>query len=242
VPEADLTPAILSLVDANGRGIPLADTSGWWSGSANVKRLDAGFSTPRMAGGVTLTNQSSTPLRVGIPEVVTDEAGRTHLDGPLQASTAPPHWVFTGTFGPFGVFENSRTKGWAWAEGSHGEAAPTGTTVAAGEAGIDGRQKIVVHATGPIVLRRSEAWGEGWHAVARHQGRGKSITLAVERSGLVQSVSIPNAGTWEVSYWYLPQSVQEGLCISALSVTGVAIWAVVARCRSTARMRRQAFH
>ncbi len=240
LPVADLTPARLSLVDPKGHGIALADESATWAGSESVQHLDADFGAARMAGGVTLTNQSSASMRVGIPEVVTDEAGRTHLDGPLQVSTGPPHWVFTGTVGPFGVFENARTKGWAWAEGSHGEATPAGTTVAAGEAGIDGRQEIVVHATGPIVLRRSEAWAEGWHATARQRGQGSSITLAVERSGLVQSVAIPEAGTWVISYRYLPQSVQKGLGISALSVTGVAIWALVVRCRSVARVRRQA--
>ena len=101
------------------------------------------------------------------------------LDGRMQFGVTSPHWVFTGTLGPFGVFHNSRARGWAQVRAPTGGAPPTGSTVTALATGEDGRQQITVHTTGPAVLVRSESWS----ALIRHSAGAIAAVVGLLVSG-----------------------------------------------------------
>lgn len=189
------------------------------------------------AAGLVVRNTSSTALTVGIPTVQTDQGGWATLDGPMQYGTTWPHWVYRGDFGSFGVFVNTRSRGWAWSSGPG--RAPSGTTnVTAGAPSADGNQRIVVHAGGPLEIDRSVAFADGWEATAVNQGSGRSVRLTVVRDGLVQQVALPSAGTWVVTYQYRPAPAWLGVAISALTVVLGVAWGIGEWVYSRRRRRR----
>ncbi len=172
-----------------------------------------------------MRNTSPTELTVGIPTVQTVQGGWATLDGPMQYGTTWPHWAYTGDFGSFGVFVNTRARGWAWPSAPD-RALPRTTSVTAGPPTADGGQRIVVHAAGPLDVDRSVAFASGWEATAVDQGSGRSVGLTVVRDGLVQQVALPSAGTWVVTYQYRPASGWVGLAISALAVLAGVTWGI----------------
>ncbi len=195
------------------------------------------------AAGLVVRNTSSSTLTVGIPTVETDQGGWATLDGPMQYGTTWPHWAYRGDFGSFGVFVNTRARGWAWSPGPARGTPPGATSVTAGPPSADGGQRIVVHAAGPRTIDRSVAFADGWQATAVNQGSGRSVRLTVLRDGLVQQVALPSAGTWVVTYQYRPASAWVGLALSALTVVagaawGIGEWVLSRRRRASARVSR----
>jgi len=200
------------------------------SGDQTADGLSTGLVTVRVpsgtsAAGLVVRNTSSTGLTVGIPTVQTVQGGWATLDGPMQYGTTWPHWAFTGDFGSFGVFVNTRARGWAWAS-APGRVLSRTTSVTAGPPTADGGQRIVVHAAGPLDIDRSVAFANGWKATAVNQGNGRSVGLTVVRDGLVQQVALPSAGTWVVTYQYRPASAWVGFAISALTVIAGVTWGI----------------
>ncbi len=191
------------------------------------------------AAGVVVRSTSPTGLFVGIPTVETVQGGWATLDGPMQYGTTWPHWAYTGDFGSFGVFVNTRALGWAWPS-APGRTLSRTTSVTAGPPTADGGQRIVVHAAGPLDIDRSVAFADGWEATAVNQGSGRSVRLPVVRDGLVQQVALPAAGTWVVTYRYRPTSAWVGVAISTLTVIagmawGIGEWTRVRRTRRRSR-------
>ncbi len=177
------------------------------------------------AAGLVVRNASATGLTVGIPTVQTLQGGSATLDGPMQYGTTWPHWAYTGDFGSFGVFVNTRARGWAWPSAPARTLSRT-TGVTAGPPTADGGQRIVVHAAGPLDIDRSVAFAGGWEATAVNQGSARSVRLTVVPDGLVQQVALPTAGTWVVTYQYRPASARVGFVISALTVIAGVAWGI----------------
>ena len=239
---ADPAAAALTLVGPTGAPAPVPSAEVHRSTAGRGGALTFAPAEGRRAAGVTVTNTSGRPLRVGVPVVETVETGRARLDGPMQLGATPPHWRFTGTFGPFGVFRNTRAHGWAWTAPRSGSA--QATVVASRQPSVDGSQDVVVHASGPLAVRRAEAWAEGWRATATRTAGGVRTTLdlPVVRAGLVQEVVLPGAGTWTVTYRYAPSAVTAGLAASAVGTGLVVGWAAVEVVAGRRRRRARAAH
>ena len=125
-------------------------------------------------GGLVVRNRSRQPVVVGVPTAETAEAGTVALDGRMQYGVSPAHWRFTGTIGSFGVFENTRARGWAWATQPAGGPPAAATSVVTGPPDPDGDQRVTVRAPAPVDLVRSMSWTPGWQATvqsARRRGR-----------------------------------------------------------------------
>jgi len=70
-------------------------------------------------------------------------------------------------------------------------------------------------------LVRSEAYLPGWRATALNTTTGASVSLNVDRSGLIQRVSVPS-GSWIVHFHYHAPYIETGLLASSLGVLALA--------------------
>ncbi len=197
------------------------------------------------AAGLVVSDPSSASaaVTVGVPTVVTVGDGEVRLDGRLQYAVTPPHWVFEGTIGSFGVFSNTRARGWAWAAPLVRGPLPPRTSVTASPAAPDGTQRILVRAGGPVRLVRSMAWSTGWQAtVAPVTGdparEGAPTSLAVRADGVVQSVALPSAGTFVVTFTYRDGRAVDGIAVSAAGAVVLAAWFLLAWRRRLTRRRQ----
>jgi hypothetical protein len=202
--------------------------------------LEASASGAPLAG-VVVRNGSPTTVVVGVPTARTAQAGEVALEGRMQYGVDASHWRFVGTLGPFGLFANTRARGWAWAA-----APPGGTsaraTVAAGPPAVDGSQDVRVRSAGRVDLVRSMAWTTGWRATADPVpggpgAGGPSRLLQVRRDGVLQRVTVP-PGDWTVHFSYQPASATLGLVVSLLALVAIAGFLAVdgaARLRSGRR-------
>jgi hypothetical protein len=187
------------------------------------------FASPVPAAGL-VVRAGPTGTTVGVPTMVTAEAGEVSLDGRMQSYVVPPHWTFTGTLAGFGVFRNSRPSGWARLRSTGGGPASTGNTFDAGAPGQDGSQRITVHTTGPVVLQRSVAWTTGWQATvtpATSSGTtstAPATTVPVVQDGVIQQVRLPAAGDFVVNFTYAPAAAIWGIVVSGATAAAVAIW------------------
>lgn len=237
-------PGRAGLLSPTGRVVWLPPSEVHRSGRGGAHLVEVVLPAPIAAGGVVVQAGPSGPMSVGAPTASTAEAGTVRLDGRMQAAVAGPRWAFSGALGAFGVFHNRRARGWAWLEGPGGGAAPPGSTVSAGPPGAQGAQPITVHATGPVLLDRSQTWATGWHATVVSRppaGTGRSAPGVVTRAGLVQQVRLPGAGDYRVTFSYAPSEVTAGVVLSSVAVAALILWGlaelVVRRRSGTVRGR-----
>jgi hypothetical protein len=210
-------------------------------GTGTGRTLEVDLDRPVAAGGIVL-QAGGRAVTVGIPTAVTAQTGGVSLDGQLQYGVRPPHWVFTGTVGSFGVFRNRAAQGWAWTRGPGGGPA-AGSSVTATAPAPDGDQRITVRTTAPTVLVRSTSWTTGWTASVRTlrvdgppAAYGPPVAVPVLRSGVVQAVHLPGPGTYLVTFHYRPVPALVGMAVSALAGLGLAAWAAV---EEVGRVRRR---
>ena len=187
-------------------------------------------------------NRSHEEVVVRVPIATAAETGPVALDGRMQYSVSPSHWRFVGTLDSFGVFQNTRARGWAWVTGPGGGAPPPGASVAATSPAPDGSQRITVRSGSAVDLVRSMSWTPGWRATARPieapaPSRDRPARLAVTADGLVQQVALP-AGSWAVTFEYRPASAVVGITVSAVSALLVAGWLAVDALGPRSRRRR----
>ncbi len=213
------------------------------------RAVEVSLATPAPAGGLIVRNDGTAPTVVDIPTARTAETGAVMLNGVLQYGVDWPHWKFTGTFGPFGVFENTATRGWAWAGARGGGAPPPGAEVTAGAPETNGRQQVVVHAPSALVLERSVSWTTGWHATVQpveppsgtnRAGRalGPARSTTVYQNGVVQQMALPSPGDYLVTFTYSPNSARVGIAVSALAAGALALWGAWELLGSRRRRRR----
>jgi hypothetical protein len=218
----------VGLVTPSGtdRWLPTSDAT--VADSGGQRSVEVRLPQPVPAGGVVVRSGRARAV-VGIPTAETAQTGAVELDGPMQHGVVPPHWVFTGVMGDFGVFRNTRARGWAWVEprkgGADGRAEPVGTATTTAP-GRDGNQLIRVRARTGLVLVRSESWSPGWHATIQTVGTGgPERPVAVGPSGTVQQVAVPGPGEYLVRFTYRPSWVPVGLVVSAVTGVGLLAWA-----------------
>jgi hypothetical protein len=211
-------------------------------GDGNRRSVLVDLASPVSAGGVVVEARGA-GSEVGVPTVSTGQAGLVALDGRMQYGVTSPHWVFTGTLGPFGVFHNTEAGGWAEVRSPDGGPPPAGSTVKAGDTGENGRLRITVHTTGSALLVRSEAWSSGWRATVQRRGSspGSGATTTyrtpVLQHGVVQAVAIPAAGTYVVTFSYLNSTAVIGLLVSSMTAAALLLFAVVTMVGAVRRRR-----
>ena len=211
-------------------------------GSASSS-LEITLRSPTVAAGVVVENTGQRPMSLGIPNIHTADGGDFDLDGRLQYGVNGSHWKFTGTIGSFGIFTNTRAKGWAWATSSTGGSPAAGTTVATRAPDINGTQRITVDAAGPVDVVRSMAWAPGWHATIQPRRGGPAVEVPIEADQPVQRITIPGAGRYVVTFTYEPTSAVVGIGISVVTAVALASgagWALLARRRRAGRRRAAA--
>ncbi len=232
----------VGLVTPSGTYRWLPASAGRAVGPVGARSVVVDLGRPETAAGIVLRSATG-PVVVGIPTAVTTETGAVTLDGQLQYGVNAPHWAYTGTVGSFGVFHNLAAEGWAWARAPGGGPAP-GSAVTAVAPDESGTQRISVHTAAPAVLVRSESWTTGWQATLRVVHRtgstatyGPPHAVPVRRSGVVQEVSLPGPGEYQVSFRYRPAPALVGVGVTALVGVGLAAWAA-AELVGMARRRR----
>jgi uncharacterized membrane protein YfhO len=85
---------------------------------------------------------------------------------------------------------------------------------------------VGVNATGPVALERSEAYLPGWRATALNEKNGDTVQLPVERSGLIQKVTVPT-GEWTVHFHYHAPYIELGLIVSLVSSLALVAAAII---------------
>jgi hypothetical protein len=212
--------------------------------SGGHRSLEVTLAAPVRAGGLVVDADGHDPVDVGIPTASTTEAGTVALDGRMQYGVTSPHWIFTGMFGPFGVFHNSAAQGWAEVRATGGGPASPGSSVTAGPPAENGSQQITVHTTTDGLLVRSEAWSTGWRATIRSARTGSLSPVLTARAtpvlhvGPVQGVTLPGPGTYVVTFTYAAAAAMVGLVVSAVTAAVVVIGALVAAWGWVRRRRR----
>jgi len=208
------------------RWLPAGGLKTTGTGSGRTLRISLAPGT--RAAGVVISNSATGTVTVGTPDVTTVEAGEVALDGRMQYGVTSPHWVFTGMLGSFGIFHNQRAAGWARLSAPDGGAPPKGSSVAASAPFGPGTQHVSVTTTGRTVLVRSETWESGWSATVQPVGAsaGAAAHVPVTSNGVLQQVTIPEAGTFVVTFTYRPTAAVLGIVVSALATCLLVAWGV----------------
>jgi hypothetical protein len=195
---------------------------------------------PVRSGGLVVQNGSPRTAAVGIPTARTAEAGQVALNGRMQYGVNLPRWRFAGTIGAFGVFQNTEPHSWARARAPGGGPPTPGTTVTGSAPGPGGGGEIVVHATSAVILERSVAWSPGWRASVRSLGAPATPVsqVAVARDGVIQTVGLPRAGDYQVTFTYAPAPAAAGLAVSAAAAAAALLWGAIEWLGAARRRRR----
>ena len=136
------------------------------------------------------------------------------LNTPFQQALSSPLWHLTATVGDFAVFKASHVRPIAWI----GTNKSTSKILALKNSGW-GDSWITVHVKSPTVLKRSQAWLAGWRATALDTTTGRTRSLDIVRSGLIQQVVVP-PGTWQVHFHYHAPYIETGLAATGVGLFG----------------------
>lgn len=190
------------------------------------------FGSGQRAVGLLVRNRSARSAEIASVTVVTRTGAAYALDGALSAYLTAPHWVASGTIGPFAVYANRRATGpFALQPGQVTASATSGAASRSLARGVTvvssspwtGAETLLVTSPRPATLVRSVADIPGWHATETHHGR--SVEVAVRRVGLVQGVEVP-AGTTEVTFAYDAPGLGAGRAAAAAGTTALAALAL----------------
>ena len=204
-----------------------AVTDGGGHHSLTVSSLDP----PRAAGGRRGAGRAGADPRWGPRPCRTAEAGEVALDGRMQDGVTAPHWIFTGTLGSFGVFRNSRARGWAWVArpGGRIRRRPAARSTAAAPR-EDGR---------PADHRAHHRAAQCWCAASRGAPGGgppsspsdrtvaepaarRAPAPVLRRRASSRPWPCPDPGDYLVTFSYRPPRRLVGLVVSALAARGPA--------------------
>ncbi len=202
-------PVSAQLLDATGRAIgPVITKTG-----RPVVRFDFGR-YQLLAAAVRFTSPRGVSIGTAL---VTDRGanGATYrLVTPFQQALAEPAWHLVNTLGSVTFYRASSVRPAAWV--ASGGAAHAGSI----RQTLNGDTWVTVTSSRGTLLKRSMEWIPGWRANATNERTGRTITLHVVRSGLIQQVEVP-PGRWVVHFHYHAPHIELGLAGSA--VGGVAL-------------------
>jgi hypothetical protein len=215
-------------------------------GSRTAPRVQVTLPADQSVAGIVVGTGKAQPATIGIPVAGLPNGAELALNGRMQTGVTSPHWTFSGTIGQFGIFTNTRSRGWAWLDGATGGPAPPESTVSEAPPGLGGGQTIVVHTTGAARLVRSASWSTGWHATVERVTIGaddaplavSTTSAVVTRNGVVQQVALPAAGEYRVTFRYRPTVIGAGLVVSVLAGLGFLAWWAVEWVVARRRRRR----
>jgi hypothetical protein len=176
--------------------------------------MTIGFSNGVRAAGLRLSGPEG--VLVGDITVTQGVDARSYrLDTPFQLALSTSAWRLSSTDGTFAVLKATHVLPPDWLH----DAASTSRITKIKSASW-GDTWVSVSTKHPVVLVRSEAYLPGWRATALNTGTGDSVALSVERSGLVQRVTVPS-GTWIVHFHYHAPYIEAGLASSLVGVVAL---------------------
>ena len=211
------------------------------AGQGNNGLLSVNLPSTTAVAGVVVRNPGTAAVALAPPQLDTANFGVVNLKGVLQDQVHAPGWRYTTMIGPFAVFKNSASYGWAWLTTPKSDPATTGPPSA--KSGGDsitplgsatristtpwGTESYLVDATRSAEMVRSETYLRGWAATVTPvdaSGRpvGPETQVAVERFGILQRTAIP-AGRSIVTFVYRPKLALIGLAVTALSSLAVGL-------------------
>jgi hypothetical protein len=218
---APSTPGLSAL----GRAVRLLPSAGAASSGerpsvvvTGAKEVTVSFGRAGTSIGVVTTDPLGRAVKLDSVRVTTRSGISYRLDGALAAGLTGPHWVPSGTIGPFIAFTNLRAAG------------PLSLAPGSGKAGTQLRFRVLQSSpwtptetvsftsTAPTKVLRSVAAIPGWSATEVLGGQARPVRLL--RSGLVQSFAIP-AGTTVVTFTYDPPGLRLGLYASGVGLAAL---------------------
>ena len=147
------------------------------------------------------------------------------LSSPFQQALSVGHWKMTSTVGTVSIYRAPSVRPSAWL----GTNATTSRVVSIRDTNW-GDSWVRINATHPTVMKRSMEWIPGWRATATNVETGRTVTLHVVRSGLIQQVLV-SRGKWTVHFYYHAPHIELGLIGSSLSAITLALAALRRRPR-----------
>jgi hypothetical protein len=196
-------PVTLQLLNGSGHtvGRPLE------SPANRAHSMSFGFNSPVEAGGFRLSGPKG--VRVNDVTVTQGVDARSYrFDTPFQQALSTAAWRLSSTNGTFAVVKATHVLAPDWLY-----RAPATSRITAIKTASWGDTWVSVTTKDPVVLVRSEAYLPGWRATALNTVTGKSVALGVDRSGLVQKVTVA-PGRWIVHFHYHAPYIEAGLASS----------------------------
>lgn len=154
-------------------------------------------------------------------EVTTRDGIRLRLDEPFQIAMAQGDWTYVTTRDGYAQYR-SEGSGRFWTNLEMPRSSLHHHQVLWGDEWATWRASV------PVTLWRSTAWLPGWRATATNLETGEERSVPVQRSDLIQKVSLP-AGHWRVHFHYHAPHIAVGLAVSVMSslvvlVAGAALY------------------
>ena len=220
---------VLQLINKNGQPI-FSEVA---VPDVNTTTLTFNFDTSRAAGFV-VRSTSDVDLRHADVVPVNRSLPTYSLDTQFQEAVDSPRWHLSTVVGTYGVFRVAHLMAAESLVGATGDSRVTHVrNVSWGDSWVN------VHATVPVMLKRSDAYLPGWRATAQNTRTGANLSLPVSRDGLIQLVTVPS-GNWIVHFHYHAPYIELGVTVSALGILAmvgaVAFLLIEERRRSKGRV------
>jgi hypothetical protein len=171
--------------------------------------------------------------RVALGNVTVATAGSHsityQLNSPFEIALSTPSWRLVSTPGTYSIFRATHVQPADWLLGFR-----TGAVVSKIRNVAWGDSWVSVTTPQRVELVRSMAFLPGWRATASNAATGASVTLTVDRHGLVQSVNVP-PGRWVVHFHYHAPHIEVSVAVSAGATLA---WLVGAGWLLTSKRRR----
>jgi len=191
---------------------------------------------PRSVTGVAvIARAGGERVRLGPPSMTGPHGAVFVADGQLQDALVPPRWTFASQDGPFAVFVDRLARAPLVLEALPGRSA-SGASVTARSGPADEPTAAQVRSPHGVRLVRAVAAIPGWSATWQPRD-GPTVTLPVQRAGLVQAVDVP-PGAGVVTWTYQPPGFTAGLAPSIAAAVIIPVLLLPGR-RSLRRRGRR---
>jgi hypothetical protein len=185
------------------------------------------ISLPQPVASVAMSGRAGgRPSHLGPPAVVEPDGRVFIADGQLQNALVPPRWGFAGHDGSFAIFVDHFARHPLSLAALPGRPV-SGATVRRLAGPAAGPTAAAVFSPHGVRVIRAVAAIPGWSATW-HPRDGRTATLTVERSGLVQAVDVP-PGRGVVTWSYLPPGFPVGAGLSLAAAGLIVAFLLIAR-------------